>query len=480
MNAYGRSPWHVSWWLFAWAAGALAIAGFNTAVAARLPATSRELWVTHLAAPLSSPAHLRQAIAMLAGPFVRPPKRGSEDLTDSLRAVEKLRAAGRTPPRLYDASALLKPPWVEALRRLPAEPPRHEYFLGTFVYSPAVCVLLWPFGVLSLATATQCLEMLFRLCWLASVVLSVRLARSAETSLGEARIEPDPWHATALTAVMLALYIPGVRMLYLVQIQSLLTLLIVAAIVAWHDEHEEIAGVALAVAAAVKPNWAVLLAFGLLRRRWRFVAAMALTLGVVVTAGGLLAGWDNWRAYLTEVMPRLGACAVPFAPNQSFSGLFYRWIAHGPAWLYAPLEPVPAITRASRWLGGLVLVVALWPRRASLGRFANSFDFAIALLAAQLASPISWEHHYAWTIAVFALVFAYYRRGGAPGTAGKWLLFCLAYLLAANFIYASFVSAGGWRSLYYSHLLAGMCVLFVLLHAARRDARAELRANGGG
>ncbi len=464
------SPWQPSSWVAVAIAGAIAAGAGNTLLARWTEPVTHELWVNRLSAPFASPGAFAVAAATVIGPYLRPAMRGADDLRDPIVATQKLHAAGREAARLYSPEELSPPAWSIPLQSARIEPPDRPHYHGSFVYPPSTCLLLWPLGGLSEARATQTLDIVFRLCWLFTVGLCTAIVVAPRTLWATAPTTHAAAAEMCAVAAMFLAFIPGVRMLYLVQIQSLLTLALALAIVAWARGYDVTAAIGFALAAAIKPNWGALLAFGLLRRNWRFSVAMASTLAALALGSWWLAGSSNWVAYLTQILPRMGTWGA-YQPNQSVSGMLYRWIGAGAPWLYAPIEPHAAINRASTLMAGLLLLVGSWPRvvTSAAGRV---FDLVMALLCVPLATPVAWEHHFAWTIVPFAALFAFYRHVHPAPAAGKWVAFCVAYVLAANYLYTMPVRSTGWLGLYHSHLLIAMFMLLLMTYAGLRDAEA--------
>src|SRR6185369_13234791 len=98
----------------------------------------------------------------------------------------------------------------------------------------------------------------------------------------------------------------------------------------------------------------------------------------------------------------------------------------------------------------VIAIVVL--RRARNAPPAEAFVFA--WLAATLASPIAWEHHYAPAVFVFAL---WYRRA-QDMTRGQLALFAGAYALMASYFEVRGFSSAALRPLM-SYLLSGALIL---------------------
>ncbi len=220
------------------------------------------------------------------------------------------------------------------------------------------------------------------------------------------------------------------------------------------------AGVAAGLLAVVKPHYAVLLLWGLLRRQWRFalagLAAIAAVLAVSIPRYGLA----NHLDYLA-VLAHVGRFL-----NQSVNGLLHRALNTGDAlaWDYRALAPFhPAVFAGTTAASVLLLACALWPPRAPLGRAGRPIDLAIALLAATMASPVAWEHHYGVLLPVFALAWPVLARWPVAGRPTRVLL-AASYVLASNRFYDVAAAAAGTPfELVQSYLLLAALTVLVIL-----------------
>ncbi len=290
-----------------------------------------------------------------------------------------------------------------------------------------------------------------------------------------------PGGGTALllggAALLAALtFYPVIRAAAMGQIQAWLNAL--AAVLLWLVARDRPgpAGVAAGLLAVVKPHYAVLLLWGLLRRQWRFalagLAAVAAVLAVSIPRYGLA----NHLDYLA-VLAHVGRHGEGYFLNQSVNGLLHRALDTGDAlaWDYRALAPFhPAVFAGTTAASVLLLACALWPPRAPLGRAARPIDLAIALLATTMASPVAWEHHYGVLLPVLALAWPVLARWPVAGWPTRVLL-AASYVLASNRFYdVAAVAAGTPFEVVQSYLL--LAALTVLVILCRLRARlGELR-----
>jgi hypothetical protein len=143
------------------------------------------------------------------------------------------------------------------------------------------------------------------------------------------------------------------------------------------------------------------------------------------------------------------------------------------------LRPCAPVVVVICHLASLVFcVVAVWPRAArsrSIGaswesQSLHAFDFALALIGVTLASPIVWEHYFAWTPMLFVLCL---KVGTAvPLGTRWWVLLACSYVLLGTYFSPIKVAARGPVSLVNAPGLVGALLLLGgAWHAQGRLAR---------
>jgi alpha-1,2-mannosyltransferase len=203
------------------------------------------------------------------------------------------------------------------------------------------------------------------------------------------------------------------------------------------------AGMISAILCAIKPQYGVLLLWGVLRRRWGFVASFSLILTIIGGVSLAVHGLQNHLDYL-RVLSHIAARGEGFFPNQSVNGLLNRFFHNGNnnTWdgtAFPPIHPVV------RWVtlatSILLLLAAFMPMRRALAPTEiaaaetaptsrrSVLDLLIVLLTTTMASPVAWEHHYGVLLPIFAVLApAAMARGGRR----VWWL-AILYLIASNF-----------------------------------------------
>lgn len=368
--------------------------------------------------------------------LVRPLDRFSSDIQPSLFAARNLLQGGED---LYGAPSSTG---------------------GDFIYPPTAALEFLPLGVVAwlagFPVATAIADLLFRIVTIGSMLLAVR---SLQRCLAG-------WRTWLWAGVLLYAFFPLRWMLIRVQAQTIVTFLLLAAMASYGDRRDRRAGLLIGLAACIKPHLALLLLFGAARRNLRLIRWGAAGCLAVALASLLAAGLEPWKRYMGDVLPRIGRGYAAHA-NQSPAAVVYRWLGY-PATFDTPSSSV-FVTVAIAAGFALFLVLALWPRRAAPTAAARSADFGIAVLSLTIASPIAWEHHYAWTIGLFALTVCLLLdphggiarpNGPDPAKAGRlpWLL-GLAYVLLGSYWVPFAGASRGLASLAQSLPLAGACLL---------------------
>jgi hypothetical protein len=178
------------------------------------------------------------------------------------------------------------------------------------------------------------------------------------------------------------------------QIQTLLNTAFVLACLCWFKDRRFLAGLLIGVICLFKPQFALFLLWGALRRQGSFLLGWAVIVVPAEVLSLAVFGLANHLDYLAALsfMSRRGEV---FYSNQSINGLLNRFLGTGDSLVFdrhgfPPFQPVVYIgTMISSLLliGGSLLYRMRSPST-------NVFDLMIAGLTFTLASPIAWIHHY--------------------------------------------------------------------------------------
>lgn len=275
------------------------------------------------------------------------------------------------------------------------------------------------------------------------------------------------WVIAVCGALLGVMFYPLVRAHILGQIQIYIDCLVAAGLLAYMAGWRALAGACIGICCLIKPQYGLILLWGVLRRDWRFSVGLIAVAGVGFTASLLRYGLANHLEYL-KVLSYISQHGEAYWPNQSVNGVLNRLLDNGDAlhfdrYSFPPYNPVVYFGTLLSSLA--IMVTALWPTR---GRTPDALDLAIALLGATLAAPVAWEHHYGILLSVFAIAATRVR---SP-------LLLASYLMAANaLLRPSWLLGGPVRELLASHLFFGALLLFVILVSRRAKLQPPLAAH---
>jgi hypothetical protein len=345
---------------------------------------------------------------------------------------------------------------------------------SSFIYPPSAAVIMAPFGITAHAAgntilATKLVDLTGRVCVAITLILALFVFRQNETKL--------KW--LLVTALTLLAFYPIRWMLTCVQVQSLITALLVIAIVFYAQSRSFIAGLLIGIAACLKPHLAILAVFACFRKDWQLLLAMLISPLIVIATSLYFSGLAPWIEYLSEIMPIMST-GYAFYPNQSVNGIVHRWLGHDPVFTFGPGTAI--ISFATNLNAIIFTLIAVCPRiltrrykqtvaqatsPISVQFFSRITDIGIALLAVTLASPIAWEHHFTWTIVLFSACTVIAMN---ISQLGKYLpVLAISYVLMGTYFLPIKTASAGWLSLLNSPGFAGAIILLVtvwILHTA--------------
>ncbi len=280
-----------------------------------------------------------------------------------------------------------------------------------FIYPPIAAVLMVPlaFGP----------YVMWQLIWTAALIL-------AQQSVLRRCGVPRGWKLGLLGVVVVLAVEPIRTTLGYGQVNTLLMALVVADLLPDRpprpgEQRERRLlprGTLIGLAAAIKltPALFVVLAFLIGRRR---LAVTAMLSFAVFTAIGAIVLFDETVAFFGGLSSGDTRTASPlYAGNQSLLGVFFRLG-----------DSSRTTTLIGLGMAGLVallgtVVAAHWWRQQE-----KVFAVALVGLCTNLASPLSWTHHYVW---ILPMAVAVVMRTGLPrwvrGVAGFWVVWVCACL----------------------------------------------------
>ena len=274
----------------------------------------------------------------------------------------------------------------------------------------------------------------------------------------------------ARTAVLLGLaltFYPVLRAYGLGQIQAWVNALFALLVLAWTRGRYAASGVMLGLMCLIKPTYAVIGLWALLRHQWRFllgaIGTGAAGLAVSVAAFGVTAHVEYLR-----VLSYVGSRGEAYFPNQSFNGLMNRLVGNGSnlVWQEDAFPPFHPLVYGVTLAAGLILL-ALALRPIGRPRSNSLLDLVIISVTATVMSPLAWEHHFGTLLPLYAAATPILIAGASTGRATP-LILAVCFVLTGQ--YFEFVQrfAATPLNILQSYVLAGALGLLAVAHLAVR------------
>lgn len=337
-----------------------------------------------------------------------------------------------------------------------------------FIYPPTSLLLL---DVLPRDALQRALNVLSWLCVVASAIASAAIL---DRGLARSRFAPaNPADRAARFAVATAaglLFYPVLKAYTLGQMQVVVNALFAVCVLCWQRERKAAAGVLVALMAAVKPHYGVIAVWGALRGERRFAAAAVAAGAALLFASVLRFGWQTHLDYVS-VAAHVSRLGEAYWPNQTPNGFLHRLLGNGVSGHWDPhvYPPYHAVVHAGTLAAAAALLaVAMWPVRG--GARGGTLDLCCAALAATIASPIAWEHHYGVLLPIFAVLLPA-LLAGAP--VGGLALAAVAFAVSASYVHAlARLTGTPWSAFQSALLFAALAMLALLARLRARPAPA--------
>lgn len=318
---------------------------------------------------------------------------------------------------------------------------------NSYIGPPTTALLYLPFTWLAFPAALALYRLLAGLAFGAAVLLG-GLALPAED-----RARGWLWGALAL------LVFDSVNLsLWLGQVDAWVMLMLALSFWAYRHERWVVAGIGAGVAALLKVSPGLLVAYFVLRGRWRAALASAVAMLGLLGLAELIGGGENLRTFLLVVAPALSGGSL-HTQNQALPAYLARLLTAS-----ADLGTFTVGIGGYRLLSyviGLAALLALW-LRARAGR-EHALALPLLVLVALLIGPISWDHYTSWAIVALVGMADGRLWQGRPSherTKLAVLLLAGATLLALPTLYFApqAIAALGWL-----RLLTGLKTIGLLL-----------------
>jgi hypothetical protein len=342
-----------------------------------------------------------------------------------------------------------------------------------FQYSPTSLLFFVVANHLHIPTSNAVLN------WIGEGVVFVEAAAVGSLAwLLAARSETirDDWRVKAgcagIAAFSCLVFYPVLTAYDYGQLQTWINTGFALACICWLIGWRAAAGLLIGAVCLLKPQFALFLIWGILRRQWSFLSGWM----VIVIPGLLISihefGFANHLDYI-RVLRYIALHGEAYNPNQTVNGLLNRMLFNGTnlyfnGHQFAPYHPVVYV--GTLISSGILTLLALFWRATKGG--ANILDFLIAGLTFTLASPVGWEHHFGILPPIFVSLF-FVLAGQPPSTLRRNLLIVLAaaFVFAANYFKITESAAATHFNFIQSYLFfAASTVLWLLYRLRGADA----------
>jgi alpha-1,2-mannosyltransferase len=288
------------------------------------------------------------------------------------------------------------------------------------------------------------------------------------------------------------------------QIQVYLNLFMSLALLCYLRGNVGWAGVFVGLCCVYKPQYAVIVIWGLYRRNWRFSVAVVFIAG----AATLLAIWRYGVPMHVEYVQFVRALArhgEVFWSNQSVNGILNRFLLNGNPmqwadvafpthtppeyaspgdlifkWDHAGFPPYNPVVYWSTVISSLAFIALALKKPAgstpsdmaasAQGGLSGALDLALIYIAATIAAPIAWQHHYGSFVSAYAIALAALALTPGRRPLLLWLLGASFLLMTCTFLRPELIFTNRWLGLLGSTLWLGAAMLFCIVFALRRRA----------
>lgn len=280
--------------------------------------------------------------------------------------------------------------------------------------------------------------------WLVAVNVFVAGAFTFTMARRSPAYAPLRWQFAIVGALSGLLFYPLLRAYHLGQVQVWINVLFALSALAWLSGRKQLAGVMIGSICLLKPQFAMFMLWGLLRREWHFLAGWLAVISLGLLASLAVFGLQNHLDYIA-VLRALSRSGEAFIANQSFNGLLNRlfttsdpavWHPNG----FPPFHPgiYAGTLLTSGAIIGAALLVPLGGKSAS-----GLLDFLGAALSFTIASPIAWDHHYGILPVIYiAMMFVLLERRASSGTSSGLATLAASYLLTGHWLGGSWTLWG--------------------------------------
>jgi alpha-1,2-mannosyltransferase len=352
-----------------------------------------------------------------------------------------------------------------------------------FQYPPTSLLsldLLSAVGLASIRVLNAINSVVYLLNAAATGFLAWILFRGKGRTVGRNGLQLHPGGMVAIGIAAAFTFYPDVRADVLGQIQVWIDFLFTCAVLAWLLERRMLTGILIGLACTIKPQFGLLLFWGLLWREWAFSGGMLAAFVPIALVSLFRYGLHAHLGYL-EVLAFLSRHGESFFANNSVNGILngYFSSASNIVWdsvgfaTYHPLVYAGTATASILALGAIVFLPLLSRKTRP-----NVVDLGVASICTVVGSPVAWEHHYGILLPVYGVALRYFLdQPSGPRRVLRLACLAVSWILVSNFIPFANLLTGTPFSAMQAYLFFGALLLLALL-LTRTPAEADNLAGG--
>jgi|SRR5579864_1988753 len=275
-----------------------------------------------------------------------------------------------------------------------------------FSAPPEVALLLMPIGKLPFQQAYLAWTVFSELCFFAAICVCLKLCGAF-----------TPMTVLVCTFAGFA-FQPVVLTFEKGQFGTVLLLLWSLGTLLASRKKDTASALMFALATIIKLTPALALGVFVMRRRWRWLAAYALWMTIILGLGMASSGLENHRIFLNKMKTLSSGVAGPY--NYSLTGIVQNAYYHTVPNNEQMLDDTPVSVQALNKLLGLGVyfsaIVMLW----KMNEEDITFDLVTASFLVLLIAPFTWRHYYA--LEVLPLIFMWVRLKEGFTNGNRWVL----------------------------------------------------------
>lgn len=307
---------------------------------------------------------------------------------------------------------------------------------GPFIYPPTSLLLFLPFTLFQYIVAQKIFIILSILSFLFSITILLKLFKiTAFSNLG------------MLLIILSFNFFPAKFTLGMGQINNFLLLALVFFVYYFIKKKPVLAGISLALAIMIKISPIILIAFLIIRKDWKILFSVFMTLIFLTLITDLFIGHQVLVYFFNTTLPDLLKAAPADYYNQSITGFLARSILD------------PYFRNIIRLIMSVFLTLLslfiIWKN------YKNYFQYSILCISVLITlgliiSGVSWQHHFVWLLLPIYFTYIYIKDKSLSKK--YYFVLILSYLLTA----LNIKNPISWSIFAQSHVFYGAIILYLL------------------